>query len=213
MSKKKTISIILLWAIILIIVLSYVTYLDALSLQKTFTKEKVIFVLDNNGRIETSLIIDFSKTNEEEAFIFLTQEEQSEIDYMVREKNYGSLIINDGKIFIFKISVIENLLRDDLYLEDLMINKEQTLEILTSEKPLETYKTMTHRIPTGLNDQEFKAKLFYRTLQEIMPDPEDMDKSISFFEEYKKENIVVYPKTMFFRFLKIFPISTLTRVT
>jgi len=213
--KAILISVLFIFAILLIFAL--LVYND-ISTFRTIPSQRIMFLLVLDNKIQTGVTTIFS----EGEFNALTNEKLSEIQKYYDDKNYKKILSSSAKgnttkivrFFVFNENAIKNA-GNKIVRDDFELSYEEVLGILKSQKPITAYlqllvkkgkitelqRTEMEKVLLSNNtDEEFKAKVFGLTAISAL------ENDFSYLiREYRKKNIVVYPKTPLFYLTSIIP--------
>ena len=197
----KTILIVLILGFLLTAIFGFFTYQDAVELKDNLeTKPKLMLLQDNE-----KIIAGFVATDFEEEAEFLTINQITEYQNSFKKQDYKKMLGNNYKMFIIEIKAFDF---DDEELDFIgkKVSKNILYSVLKSNDPITLYKSKTNVDPAlyGISDHvEFKAMVFAVLFSEEI----EKKSTLFIFSEYKKKNIMVYPETPVFKFIKLIPTS------
>jgi len=117
---------------------------------------------------------------------------------------------------IIKIDLISDLESKTIDIDTVKIQKDSLIEILKSNDPQRSFNNAIFNddntiFDFGLNDDDlrFKAILLSNLVNGELIGPEN---ALNFFQQYKKGNLIIYPETPLFKFVKIIPINLIKSV-
>ena len=195
----KTILIILILSFLLIAIFGFFTYQDAVELKDNLeTKPKLMLLQDNENIIAGFVITDFKKEAE-----FLALSQITKYQNSFKKQDYKKMLGNNYKMFIIEIKAFDF---DDEEFDFVgkKVSKNLLYSVLKSNNPIGLYKSETGMDPAiyGISDPvEFKSQVFALLFSEAI----EKRGQFFIFNEYKEENIIVYPETAVFKFIKLIP--------
>jgi len=197
----KTILIILILSFLVTAIFGFFTYQDSVELKDNLeTKPKLMLLQDNEKIIAGFVTTDFEKKPE-----FLAISQITEYQNSFKKDDYKKMLGDNYKMFIIDINAFDF---DDEELDFIgkKVSKNILYSVLKSNDPITLYKSKTNVDPAlyGISDHiEFKSQVFAVLFNEVI------EKSGQFFifSEYKEKNIIVYPETAVFKFIKLIPTS------
>ena len=197
----KTILIVLILSFLLTAIFGFFTYQDAVELKDNLeTKPKLMLLQDNE-----KIVAGFVTTDFEEEPEFLTISQITEYQNSFKKQDYKKMLGNNYKMFIINLKAFD-IIDEQLDFNGKKTSKNSLYSMLKSNDPFSLYKSETGIDPAlmGISDPvEFKANIFGILFSE------EIEKKGQFFifSEYKEKNIIVYPETAVFRFIKLIPTS------
>ncbi|MBU4283840.1 MAG: hypothetical protein KJ968_01925 [Nanoarchaeota archaeon] len=197
----KAVLMILIIAFLITSIFGFFTYQDAVELKDNLeTKPKLMLLQDNE-----KIVAGFVTTDFEEEPEFLTISQITEYQNSFKKQDYKKMLGNNYKMFIIKIKAFDF---DDEELDFIgkKVSKNLLYSVLKSNDPISLYKGETGIDPAlnGISDPvEFKAVVFAVLFSEAI----EKKGTLFIFNEYKKKNIIVYPETAVFKFIKLIPTS------
>ncbi len=212
----KTILIVLILSFLVTAIFGFFTYKDAVELKDNLETKPKLMLLQDNEKIAAGFIItDFEVQDNEKiaaGFIITDFEEEAEfltINQIVKYQNsfkkqdYKKMLGDNYKMFIIEIKAFDF---DDEELDFIgkKISKNILYSVLKSNDPIALYKSKTNVDPSlyGISDPvEFKSRVFALLFSEAI----EKRGQFFIFSEYKKKNIIVYPETTVFKFIKLIP--------
>jgi len=180
-------------------IFGFFTYQDAVELKNNLeTKPKLMLLQDNE-----KIVAGFVTTDFEEEAEFLTISQITKYQNSFKKQDYKKMLGDNYKMFIIEIKAFDF---DDEELDFIgkKVSKNLLYSVLKSNDPIGLYKSETGMDPAiyGIRDHvEFKSRVFALLFSEAI------EKRGQFFisNEYKEENIIVYPETAVFKFIKLIP--------
>lgn len=202
----KTILIVLILGFLLTAIFGFFTYQDSVELKNNLENELNLVLLQDNEKIVTG----FVTTDFEEKAEFMTISQIAEYQNSFKKQDYKKMLGDNYKMFIVDLKAFDF---DDekVYFIGKGISKTLLYSVLKSNDPISLYKSETGIDPiiNGISDPiEFKAQVFALLFNEAI----EKGGQFFIFNEYKKENIIVYPETTVFKFIKIIPTSFIKNI-
>lgn len=197
----KTILIVLILSFLLTAIFGFFTYKDAVELKDNLETESKLMLLQDNEKIAAG----FVTTDFEEEVEFLTISQITEYQNSFKKQDYKKMLGNNYKMFIIELKAFDF---DDEELDFIgkKVSKNLLYSVLKSNDPITLYKSKTNVDPAlyGISDHiEFKSQVF----AVLFSDAIEKRGQFFIFSEYKEKNIIVYPETAVFKFIKLIPTS------
>jgi len=197
----KTIFIILILSFLLTAIFGFFTYNDAIKLKDNLEIESKLMLLQNNEKIIAGFVTtDFEKEPE-----FLTITQITEYQNSFKKQDYKKMLGDNYKMFIIDINAFD-FDEEELDFVGKEVSKNFLHSVLKSNDPIALYKSKTGVDPAlySINDPvEFKSQAFAILFSEEI----EKEGQFFIFNEYKKKNIIIYPETAVFKFIKLIPTS------
>jgi len=177
---------------------------DINDFKNNFTQKGSMVILEENGNVLSGYTL-------EQDSKFLTSEEISKYSGFLQKKDYESILKDKFKLMIISLDLVSGLESERISLGDTSIKKESMIDILKSDDPFEVYnkalvenESFGQKFDSKTNDDnsEFKAALLGNIVNEELIGPEN---AVNFFSQYKKGNVIIYPETALFKFVKLIP--------
>ncbi|MBW2981278.1 hypothetical protein KY343_00215 [Candidatus Woesearchaeota archaeon] len=205
----KSIIIIISILVILSLLGSSFVYLDINDFKEKFPVLPSLYLLEKDDKIVAGIF-------GAKIYSYIPEEQLNSYQQNFEENKLEEIKSNHYKLFIININAFDSV--TDIQIEqDGSLSKEEVDDLLDSSTPIEDFMAINN-IPEQdkeilMNDfkiddeAEFKALLFYRLFDEATEDG-------TFFvlKEYKKDNVIVYPKSTIFRLVKELPLSLLNKL-
>lgn len=195
----KAVLMILIIAFLITSIFGFFTYQDAVELKNNLENEVNLVLLQDNKEIVAGFVlIDFEGKQE-----FLTISQIAEYQNSFKKQDYKKMLNNNQKMFIIDLKAFD-LVDEELYFNGKKTSKSFLYTLLKSNDPINLYKIETGTDPAlnGISDPvEFKSQVFAVLFSEAI----EKKGTFFIFNEYKKKNIIVYPETAVFKFIKIIP--------
>ena len=197
----KTILIVLILGFLLTAIFGFFTYRDAVELKDNLETESKLMLLQDNEKIAAGFVTtDFEKEPE-----FLTISQITEYQNSFKKQDYKKMLGNNYKMFIIELKAFDF---DDEELDFIgkKVSKNILYSILKSNDPITLYKSKTNVDPAlyGIRDHiKFKSQVFAVLFSEAI----EKRGQFFIFSEYKEKNIIIYPETAIFKFIKLIPTS------
>ena len=202
----KTILIVLILGLLLTAIFGFFSYKDVIDLKENFeSKSKLMFLRDDGN-----LIAGFGMKGFEEEPDVLTISQVIEYQNSFKKKDYKKMLGDNYKMFIFDMKAFDF---DDKELDFVgkKVSKNILYSVLESNDPIALYKSKTNVDPASydINDPvELKSKVFAVLFSEAI----EKKGQLFIFSEYKKKNIIIYPETALFKFIKLIPTSFIQNI-
>ncbi|MEM2121446.1 MAG: hypothetical protein QXU20_02180 [Candidatus Woesearchaeota archaeon] len=205
--KAILISILFIFAIF--IILALLVYNDVSSM-RTLPSKRVMFLFIADNKIQSGFTTIFSK----EEFEPLDEKKISELQDFYDGKKYKQMLSNSTKFFVFNEQAIKNS-KNKIKIEEFELTNEEILTLLKSSVPISTFANtlvkkgrisekdrmdFERELLSNTTNSEFKARVFAIVVSETLQS--DFSYLI---REYKKKNVIVYPKTPLFYLTSIIP--------
>ncbi len=197
----KTILIVLILSFLLTAIFGFFTYQDAVELKDNLETESKLMLLQDNEKIAAGFIV----AEFEEKAEFFTISQITEYQNSFKKQDYKKMLGNDYKMFIIELKAFDF---DDKELDFIgkKVSKNILYSVLKSNDPITLYKSKTNVDPAlyGISDHiKFKSQIF----AVLFNDAIEKKGQFFIFSEYKEKNIIVYPETTVFKFIKLIPTS------
>ncbi|MBA3064243.1 hypothetical protein FP803_02285 [Candidatus Woesearchaeota archaeon] len=197
----KTILIVLILGFLLTAIFGFFTYKDAVELKDNLESKPKLMLLQDNEKI----VAGFVATDFEEEAEFLRISQVAEYQNSFKKQDYKKMLGNNQKMFIIDLKAFD-LVDEKVNFNGKELSKNFLYSVLKSNDPISLYKGETGIDPAlnGISDPvEFKAVVFAVLFSEAI----EKKGTLFIFNEYKKKNIIVYPETAVFKFIKLIPTS------
>jgi len=202
----KTILIVLILSFLLTAVFCFFTYQDAVELKDNLETESKLMLLQDNEKLLAGIIL--SEFEEEPEFLTINQ--ITEYQNSFKKEDYKKMLGNNYKMFIIDLKAFD-IIDEQLDFNGRKVSKNIIYSMLKSNDPFSLYKSETGIDPAlmGISDPvEFKANIFAFLFSEAI----EKRGQFFIFSEYKKKNIIIYPETAVFKFIKIIPTSFINNI-
>ncbi|MBD3355397.1 hypothetical protein GF361_05435 [Candidatus Woesearchaeota archaeon] len=193
---------------LIILIFGFFVISDTMDFNENFQTQPSLFLLGDSGELTAG----FSGIPSEEAqFTFLSEERLGSYN----ESNLENILQDNYKIFLIKKDAFGSV--DQIEAENINITKKEIFNIIDSETPVYDYlRLQPEEIPESVLPQakedilsqmdieteaEFKGLIFAILFSKTMENP------LFLFSQHQKENIIVYPETAMFKFIKRMPLS------
>ena len=209
---KGVIKIIYLIASLIIIILlitALFLFIDIKDFREKFPTNPSLFLLEKDSNIIAGFYGIFSEesepnlVSEQELISYQTNFKDNNLGLILGQENYKLFIINSNA-FEFDVMDIN---------ENISLEKQEVFSLLNSQNAIEDFLDIT--MGNGAKEQkeefmenseikdnaEFKGILFAI----LFRDAQDIQGPLFIFNEYKKDNIMIYPETLLFKFIKKMP--------
>lgn len=205
--------------VIISIIMAVMMIQDVNELNNKYPVEDKLFLLDINGNIEAGFIIGDIRGGRTEDIMFI--ESIPKINSYYNEQDYENIIEDYFKIIFVKDEILDI---NSIEFGELILSKKEAFNLLKAKSPKNIYANMILEekglssqamplIKTALNKEfiseyNFKDKLFGKIFAKVSEErgPEFI------IQEYKNENIEIYPKTIIFKAISFIPESLLNNI-
>ncbi|MFC1800994.1 hypothetical protein ACFLZB_00830 [Nanoarchaeota archaeon] len=222
---KKAFKIVFIASLVLGVVLTilgFFIYQDAMELKDQFPVEEKLVLLEHQDQILAGFQ---GKLNEGEDIILIDDIQPIQEEY--QQEQLEEILGSNYKILIINSQAFENV--NTVYLADKDRPREEIISYLESETALDDF-IVNYLQESGVpvteetkaqalqdmksqqaieTDDEFKAILFGQLLQETM---EDQGQLFIIFQ-LKNNNLEIYPETIIFKIIKILPLGIVEDLT
>ena len=202
----KTILIILILSFLVTAIFGFFTYKDSVELNDNLENQPKLMLLQDNEKI----IAGFVATDSEEEAEFLTISQVAEYQNNFKKKDYKKMLNNNQKMFIINLKAFD-LVDEKVNFNGKELSKNFLYSVLKSNDPISLYKSETS-MDSALNEisdpVEFKSNIFAFLFNEAI----EKRGQLFIFSEYKKKNIIVYPETAVFKFIKLIPTAFVNKM-
>ena len=202
----KTIFIILILSLLLTAIFGFFSYKDVIDLTENFESKSKLMFLGDDGK----LITGFSMKGFEEEPEVLTINQITEYQNNFKKQDYKKMLGDNYKMFIFDMKAFD-FNDDELDFVGKKVSKNVLYSVLESNDPIALYKSKTNIDPAAydiIDPAKFKSQAFAVLLSEEI----EKKGQLFIFSEYKKKNIMVYPETALFKFIKLMPTSFIQNI-
>ncbi len=207
-SILKTMFLIFSAVFLIVLILGFFVVSDAMDFNENFRAQPSLFLLGDSERLTAG----FSGIpSGESQFTFLSEERLGPYN----ESNLGNILQNNYKLFLIKREAFDSV--DEIEISNINTTKQEIFNIIDSETPVYDYlKLQPEKIHESVLPQakedflsqmdietetEFKGIMLATLFSKTMENP------LFLFSQYQKENIVIYPETAMFKFIKKMPLS------
>jgi energy-coupling factor transporter transmembrane protein EcfT len=201
---------------ILILIMGFFVYQDAMDIKENFPDSEKLILLDVEGKLAAGMYGTLTEQQQPE-FVSTSKLKEYQANY---KSNMKAIQGDYYKIFIIKESMFDDV-GETLEFGDYSFSKEDALDLLKSEDALEDIATLmieeqglpdTPELREQLKQQvksseEAKALMFGALFTEKMKDPSP----VNILNEMKDGNIVIYPETIVFKLVKSMPLSLMQK--
>ena len=168
---------------VLLIVASVMLVMDASDIKNKYPTEEKIFILADNTTILTGFV-------QGADLVPISPAELAGYSAALNKKDYSAILGPHYKLFIIDINAIDAL-PDGIMVDNQSLAKPQLVDILEG-KPSPLF--------IGADAQQVRSGLFALSVQKVMSDP------VFIISQFRKGNIIIYPETVLFKFLRYFPL-------
>ncbi|MBD3164553.1 hypothetical protein GF323_05085 [Candidatus Woesearchaeota archaeon] len=191
------------WAVILVIIFIILFIITGGSIMHDFNNiknrinsEPAMVLLEFNGDI----IMGF---RDSENYVLFSPEEISEIAGLYEKNMLEDIRGNNYKVFILKSPLLKEI--DNVEINNKKVTGDELYNYLIAGETLERISIEDITLDIDISDKDNKqaAVLAYAYDKKVKV----ISSPIFFFNNYKQDNIEIYPETIFFRFAKIIPLS------
>jgi len=194
--------------VLLLIVGGFLIFNDVKDFKENFSERGNVILLENDGIVLAGYTM-------EENPKFFTSSQISEYSIHLQNKDYDDILADRYKLMVIDIDLITDLDTDRINLGDATLKKESMKGIFKSDEPFEDFNKAIIEDKNLLPDSDFDSKInnedlkFKASLLGTIVDQELLgpENSITFFDQYKKGNIIIYPETSLFKIMKILPLG------
>ena len=177
----------------------FLTYKDAVWLKDNLEGQPKLMLLQDNKKIVAGFVAtDFGEEAE-----LLTISQVAEHQNSFKKQDYKKMLNNNQRMFIIDINAFDSV-DEKVNFNGKDLSKKFLYSVLKSDNPINLYKIETGTDPAlnGISDPvEFKSDVFAALFSKAI----EKKGTLFIFNEYKKKNIIVYPKTAVFKFIGIIP--------
>ena len=202
----KTILVVFILGLLLTSIFGFFTYKDTVKLKDNLETESKLILLQNNEKIIAGFITaDFEKEPE-----FLTISQITEYQNSLKKQDYKKMLGDNYKIFIIDMKAFD-FNDEELDFVGKNVSKNTLYSVLKSNDPIILYKSKTGVDPGlySINDPvEFKSQAFAVLFSEAI----EKQGQFFIFNEYKKKNVIIYPETAVFKFIKLIPTAFINNI-
>lgn len=203
----KNIAKTILFGIFLILIVTGIfgifIYKDVIDLKENFKDSSKLILLQDEQKFLTGLKLYEIEFEEENGFkeYILTEKQLGDLQQKF-DGDYGKILGENYKIFVFKIEIFNELL--ELEFDNKVLSKDFIFRLLRADDAIEMYEREQGEKPEDITeDSELKGTIFFRALNKLIEEKGP----IFILREYKRENILAYPETAVFKLPKLAPIS------
>ncbi len=198
------------------LVYGLLVYNDALKIRDLSSKQVTFIARFNNG-----VITGFTTIMKNESFKALRSEELQRIKGYLKNEDYGKVLGNTSRVFLFN----EESLKDapETYdFNDVKISKDEIITIIKSGDVVESVANIVaskknlnneekeffkKKLLENSSSDELRARLFALVISTAME-----ENKLFLIEEFRKKNLIVYPKTPVFTVLSIIPENKISKL-
>ncbi len=203
-----------LLTLLILLVSGFFIVKDIMSFKENFTEQgRSLVILEENGNILTGYTM---KPNPK----FLTAGQISEYSDYLENKDYGKILEDKYKLMIVKLDLVSDLKTERISLGEVNLKKESMIAILKSSEAFELFNEALAEdndiLPETVFDARFKeddlrlkAALLGTIVDEELLGAEN---AVNFFKQYKKGNLIIYPETALFKFVRLVPVEWIKSV-
>ncbi len=202
----KTIFVILIIGFLVTAMFGFFTYKDSVKLNEGLESQSKLMLLQDNEKI----IAGFVAIDSEEEAEFLTISKVAEYQNSFKKQEYKKMLGNNYKMLIIDLKAFD-LVDEKVSFNGKELSKNFLYSVLKSNDPISLYRSETGINPAlnGISDHvEFKSQVFAVLFSEAI----DQSGTFFIFSEYKKQNIIVYPETAVFKFIRLIPTAFISNI-
>jgi len=202
----KAILIVLILSFLLSAIFGFFTYQDSVELKNNFEIKPKLMLLQDNEKIVTGFII--GEFEEEAEFLTISQIVEYQNNF--KKQDYKKMLGDNYKMFIFDMKSFD-FNDEEIDFVGKKVSKNVLYSVLESNDPIALYKSKTNIDPAAydiIDPVKFKSQAFAVLLSEEI----EKKGQLFIFSEYKKKNIMVYPETALFKFIKLMPTSFIQNI-
>lgn len=215
-SVAKAMFLVSLVGIILVAILSYFLYQDAMDLKENWPDSQKLLLLDVDGGVVAGVQATFTAEVEPK---MLDEDELETVQTSYAAGDLESVKGDNYKIIVMKFDpMISEIKEASVELGEFTLSKADAERVLRSEGAVEELTSIiieregieqkdeiAKKIDESLgSDAKVKAFMFGFLFQQLIEE-KGTAMGLYLFKEYKKGNIMFYPETAIFRFMKYVP--------
>lgn len=198
-----------LLTLLILLVSGFFIVKDIMSFKENFTEQgRSLVILEENGNILTGYSMKPSPK-------FLTAGQISEYSNYLENNEYDKILGDKYKLMIVKLDLVSDLEKEMINLGEVSLKKESMKNILRSNEPFDLLNNAiaedNNVLPGAVFDARFKedSLMLKAALLGTIVDEELLgaENAVNFFKQYKKGNIIIYPETALFKFVKLVPVD------
>jgi|TARA_B100001971_G_C18131062_1_gene504841 energy-coupling factor transporter transmembrane protein EcfT len=197
-----------LMILLIFLVTGFLILKDANDFKQNFAEKGNIVLLEEDGTVIAGYTLenDPRSLTQGEVALFSTYLQNNEFDRILKDK---------FKLMIIKMDLISGLEAESIDLGTASIKKESMVDVLKSDDPFKSFNEAIFEdefsFDTKLKDDslEFKASLLSSVVNEELI---GTGNALNFFRQYKEGNLIIYPETPLFKFVKIIPLELIKSV-
>jgi len=202
-----------------IIILGIFVFVDAAEFKENFPTSENLLMLEEDNSLAAGFYMQFSAGSQPS---LITEDKLLIQNQYFKENNLEAIKGESYKLFIINKQALDTV--DKIPFGEKTFTRQQTFDIINSENaiddfldiyftdiPFDQKSLVKEQFLTGIkikDDTEFKAMLFALLVSSAMEEKGPL----LIFEEYKENNIQIYPETTLFKFIKKVPQSLLEKV-
>ena len=200
--------------LLILLVTGFFVGKDIIGFRKNFTEEgSSLVLLEDDGNIITGYSMKPSPK-------FLTAGQIGEYSDYLWNKDYDKILENKYKLMVIRLELVSDLETESISLGEVNLKKESMANILRSNEPYALFNKAIAEDNDLLPETTFdarlkednlmlKAALLGTIVDEQLIGPEN---ALTFFRQYKKGNIIIYPKTALFKLVDLIPLDLIKSI-
>lgn len=215
-SIAKAMFLVSLVGLILIGLLSFFLYQDAMDLKENWPDSQKLLLLDMDGEIIAGVQATFTAEAEPK---MLDESELGTVQTSYAADDLESVKADNYKIIIMKFEpMIAEIEAGSLELRDTQLSKTEAERVLRADNALEEFTNIIidkeglekrdeiiNSIGEELGSSAKVKALMFGLLFQQLSEEKGAETGLYIFEEYKGGNIIIYPETAIFKFMKYVP--------
>jgi energy-coupling factor transporter transmembrane protein EcfT len=211
----------LVLAILIIALLSFLVYKDVEDLKNGFKDNNNTFLLYENDTIYTGVVLKplSSLTLTLDSFSFFTREEMDKLGEEFQEQKYDDMMGSSHKIFFFTPEILQKPFT--LSMGELKLNETEMLAIIKSDEPFDLLaRKMMIASKVQLEQESGYSEIVIATIKELYGDEEKLKGTLfaaligNYFQEQKPGDLIkniksgalkIYPEGISFKIIRFMP--------
>lgn len=203
----------------ILIIFGVFIFKDVNDFRNNYPTKPSIYVLEKDDELISGLQVLLGEEPKPEP---INQEQLSNYQAAYDNDNLAEIKGDNYKLFIFKSTAFDTINTIKVS-EETELTREEMFSLLESETPASDYielvvgtTTQTENLRKQMfanleiqEETEYKGILFFTLFGSAV----DQQGPLFIFDQYKKNNIIIYPETMMFKIIKSAPQSLIEKIT
>src|SRR3989344_5261393 len=180
--------------VIISLVLGVLMFIDIKDIQENFQTSSKLMIIESNSEVASAFI---SANNKAE---IVNSSKFPQLSSYLKKKDYESLLDGNYKVIIYSLSAVKEMDNFSIEIAGTAFYRDELVNIMQNEGKAKYWSEKLY-IP---DYHQLRAAVFAELISKKLTGPENI---ITFVTGLKTGKIKVYPKTIYFKMMKLLPTS------